>query len=118
MIVKFIVIKCIVSYIGVSIVINPFTTSLYVVKIGKSMGLEVLDEVGNIRNTKTQKNLNYDAKNIKFIQNLSDAGAFPWFCFHPLSLPYSFYYAITSSFNGINYFLYNKTSVENGEFDE
>ncbi len=116
--IDFIVIECIAIYIGISTIINPLTTSLYVTKIGNSMGLELLDEIGNIRNKKTQKILNHNAKNIKFIQNLSNAGSFPWFCFHPLSMPYSFCYATTSTFNGINYLLYNKTIVENGEFDE
>ena len=110
--------KSICIYFGVSIIINPLTSSFYVIKIGSSIGLELLNEIGHIRNKKTQKLLNRNATNIKFIQDLSNAGAFPWRCFHPLSMPYSFWYVITSTFNGINYIFYYKTRVENGEFDE
>lgn len=110
--------KYIGIYFGVSIIINPLTSSFYVMKVGNSMGLELLDEFGNIRNKKTQNLLNRNSINIKFIRDLSNAGSFPWLFFHPLSMPYSFWYAITSTFNGINYLLYYKTRVESGEFDE
>ena len=112
------ILKCIGIYIGISIIINPLTSSFYIISIGSSMGLQLLDEIGNIRNEKTQKLLNDNATSIKFIRNLSEALVFPWLCFHPLSLPYSCYYAITSTFNAINYLLYDKTRIEMGEFDK
>ena len=110
---------CIGGYIGVSIFINPLTSSFYVQSIGDSMGLKVLGESGIIINKKTKKDINVYATNIPpFINNLAWAGSFPWLCLHPLALPYSVCFITISNFNAIKYLLYHKTRVENGEFDE
>ncbi len=112
------ILKCIGIYICISIIINPLTSSFYIMSIGNSMGLQLLDERGYIKNKKTQKLLNDNATSIKFIRDLRDASVFYWLFLHPLSTPYSCYYTITSTFNAINYLLYDKTRVEMGEFDK
>lgn len=107
-------------FIGVNMVVNPLTISFYVMSLGKCMGVEVENELGHVRNIKTDKLLNlYEAKkSIPFISDLSCAGFFPWLCFNPFALPLSCYYATTSTFNACNYMMYYKMRVENGEFDE
>lgn len=104
------------------IFVGPLTTSLYVSYLGKTLGLELLNEIGSIRNKKTNKMLLEDAKQIKFIRDLSGAGFLPWLCvypvpFPPISTPYSFYYGIKSTYDAINYLLFYKSRVESGEFD-
>lgn len=59
-------------YIGISIITNLLTLFFYVMSIGSGMGLELLDEIGNIKNKKTEKLLNYNISNIKFIYDLSN----------------------------------------------
>jgi hypothetical protein len=109
--------KYFVFFIGINIFINPLTSSFYVIGIGRTMGLELLNEIGHIRNSKTNKLLNNNATNINFIYNLTTAAVFPWYFFHPLAIPYSLYFYITSTFNAINYYFYHKTSVQMGQFD-
>ncbi len=99
-------------------IINPLTASMYVTSIGHKLGVEVLNELGDVRNTKTQKILRRDAaENIAFINNVSIAGSFPWLLLHPFGMPYSLWYSSMTTMNAIRYALHDKTRVENGEFD-
>lgn len=103
--------------IGICSVVNPLTVSFYVCEIGSRMGLDLLNELGHIRNRKTQKYLSREAQSINFVVDLAHAGRLPWHVFHPLGALYSGYFAIKSTYNAINYLLFYKSRVENGEFD-
>lgn len=109
--------------IGLCIIVNPLTTSIYVNKLGRMMNLELMGENGRIRNKKTQKMLSDDAEQFKFIRDLSGAGVLPWLCVYPVPFPplataFSIYYGGKATYNGINYLLFDKSRVESGEFDE
>lgn len=113
--------KCIFYYLGIGLIINPLTSYLYVNTLGNIAGLRVLGESGLIKNTKTHKLLAENATEIKFINNLSDAGVLPILLLYrpltSLSIVYSVHYNIKTTFNFIHYVLYDKSRVENGEFD-
>ena len=82
------------------------------------MGLGISNDY-KVINKKTNKILNYNAmKNIKFISNFLDSTVFPCYFYHPLGIPFSIYYSIKSTYNGLYYYIYYKKKVENGYFDD
>lgn len=101
------------------IIPNPLTSAIYASALGDTLGLETLGESGMIRNKKTGKRLNRESRSIQFVEDLSIAGSLPWMLMYgPLSMPYSWYYAVKTTGSGIHYAIYYKSRVESGEFDE
>jgi hypothetical protein len=102
------------------ITVNPLTVSLYTLYIGENLGLGCIGENGVIINCKTNKYLNHNAYyNIRFVCDMSKAGSLPWFLLYgPFDTPYSAYFALRSTINGIDYYFRYKSRVESGEFDK
>jgi|688.fasta_scaffold413374_2 hypothetical protein len=102
------------------IIVNPLTVSLYTLYIGEKMGLGCIGENGVIINCKTRKYLNNNAYyNIRFVRDMANAGSLPWLLLcGPFATPYSAFFALRSTINGIDYYLRYKSKVESGEFDK
>ncbi len=77
----------------------PFLTTIYIQKLGESIGLECLGESGIIKNKYPHKNLNQC-----FINDLKNTGLFPLtMLLGPFSIPLSIGFGIKATINYLRY---------------